>query len=378
MTYYQDKDLTIRPMLPSDCQAFYESFAAHDWHKPLAQFQRYFQEQEQGVKRILVAAWQGEVAGYTTLLPQAPAGPFAGKGWPEVQDFNVLPPFQRRGIGSRILEAAEDLASQTSDTICLGVGLHSGYGTAQRLYVKRGYVFDGSGLWYRDKPLEQYAPCAADDGLVLYLSKKLVRREFRPLTQEELVPELFRCFDRFQIVEKCWRKVEGQWVVKDVVFTERWGEKDYRFLCQCLRNTMATGGQVWGAFLEGRLKGFASVEGPLVGSRKQYADLTSIHVSADARATAWGGGCSCWRRTPPASWGPRPCTSPPTRRWRARPSTRPWAAWRQQSISPPTWSRSPATASWSAPFKYLLGKSRLRAAFSFARARCKKNERNTS
>ena len=154
--------------------------------------------------------------------------------------------------------------------------------------MKRGYVFDGSGLWYRDKPLEQYAPCAADDDLVLYLSKKLVRREFRPLTKEELVPELFRCFDRFQIVEKCWRKVEGQWVVKDVVFTERWGEEDYRFLCQCLQNTVATGGQVWGAFLEGRLKGFASVEGSLIGSQKQYADLTSIHVSADARGHGLG------------------------------------------------------------------------------------------
>ena len=51
-------------------------------------------------------------------------------GWPEVCDFNVLEKFQRRGIGSRILAVAEDLASQTSDTICLGVGLHSGYGTA--------------------------------------------------------------------------------------------------------------------------------------------------------------------------------------------------------------------------------------------------------
>ena len=159
----------------------------------------------------------------------------------------------------------------------------TGQGLSLIHILKRGYVFDGSGLWYRDKPLEQYAPCAADDDLVLYLSKKLVRREFRPLTKEELVPELFRCFDRFQIVEKCWRKVEGQWVVKDVVFTERWGEEDYRFLCQCLQNTVATGGQVWGAFLEGRLKGFASVEGPLIGSQKQYADLTSIHVSADAR-----------------------------------------------------------------------------------------------
>ena len=66
------------------------------------------------------------------------------------------------------------------------------------------------------------------------------------------------------------------------------GEKDYRFLCQCLRNTVATGGQVWGAFLEGRLKGFASVEGPLIGSQKQYADLTSIHVSADARGHGLG------------------------------------------------------------------------------------------
>lgn len=66
------------------------------------------------------------------------------------------------------------------------------------------------------------------------------------------------------------------------------GEEDYRFLCQCLQNTVATGGQVWGAFLEGRLKGFASVEGPLIGSQKQYADLTSIHVSADARGRGLG------------------------------------------------------------------------------------------
>lgn len=92
MTYYQDKDLTIRPMLPSDCQAFYESFAAHDWHKPLAQFQRYFQEQEQGVKRILVAAWQGEVAGYTTLLPQAQPVPLRARAGPRCRISTCCPP----------------------------------------------------------------------------------------------------------------------------------------------------------------------------------------------------------------------------------------------------------------------------------------------
>ena len=92
MIYYQDKDLTVRTMLPSDCQAFHQGFAAQGWNKPLSQFERYFEEQGEGIKKVLVAAWRGEAAGYTTLLPQAPAGPFAGKGWPEVQDFNVLPP----------------------------------------------------------------------------------------------------------------------------------------------------------------------------------------------------------------------------------------------------------------------------------------------
>ena len=91
----------------------------------------------------------GEAAGYATLLPGAEAGPFVGKGWPEITDFNVLRKFQRRGIGNRILDTAEQLAARTSGQVVLGVGLHSGYGSAQRLYVKRGYVPDGSGCGTR-------------------------------------------------------------------------------------------------------------------------------------------------------------------------------------------------------------------------------------
>ncbi len=55
--------------------------------------------------------------------------------------------------------------------VCLGVGLHSGYGGAQRLYAKRGYLPDGSGVWYRDAVCEPYAICRNDDDLILYLSK---------------------------------------------------------------------------------------------------------------------------------------------------------------------------------------------------------------
>ena len=230
----------------------------------------------------------GEQAGYLTLLPEAPAGAFAGKGWPEICDFNVLETYQRRGVGSRLLQVAEELAGEASDTVCLGVGLHSGYGAAQRLYSKWGYLPDGSGVWYRDAPMEPYGPCAADDDLVLYLWKELPRKVFRPLGKEELAPELFRCFDRFQVVERCWRKEQGQWVVKDIAFTERWSDEDYQTLCGCLRNTLDTGGQVCGAFVEGKLKGFSSVEGGLLGSRQQYADLSSLHVSADCRSQGLG------------------------------------------------------------------------------------------
>lgn len=288
MYYYQDENVTVRPMEAEDCAALFRGFAEQGWDKPLSLFERYWEEQGQGRRKVLIAAWRGEPAGYATLLPQASAGPFAGKGWPEVCDFNVLEKYQRRGVGNKILQAAEDLAAQSGDRICLGVGLHAGYGAAQRLYGKRGYVPDGSGVWYRDRLQEPYGPCAADDDLVLYLSKKVARREFRPLKPEELAPELFRYFDRFQVVEQCWRKVQGRWVVKDVPFTERWSDGDYRELCALLRLTLATGGRVWGAFLDGKLKGFASVEGERIGSKGQYADLSSLHVSADARGQGLG------------------------------------------------------------------------------------------
>lgn len=70
------------------------------------------------------------------------------------------------------MDTAEKIAGY-GDTVCLGVGLHQGYGSAQRMYVKRGYLPDGSGVWYQGKICEPYGACRNDDDLVLYLSKKL-------------------------------------------------------------------------------------------------------------------------------------------------------------------------------------------------------------
>jgi len=114
------------------------------------------------------------VAGYITILPAAKHGPFVGV-YPELSDFNVFERFRNRGIGNQLLEEAEKRVWLLSEIVTLGVGLHSGYGPAQRLYVKRGYIPDGSGIWFRDQPLDPYSSCENNDDLVLYFSKRLNR-----------------------------------------------------------------------------------------------------------------------------------------------------------------------------------------------------------
>ena len=36
----------------------------------------------------------------------------------------------------------------------------------------------------------------------------------RAIKQEEIDRELFRSFERRQVVDQCWRKEEGQWVIR--------------------------------------------------------------------------------------------------------------------------------------------------------------------
>lgn len=167
-------DLLIRELRRSDARVFEQGFAAQGWQKPAAQFIRYLDEEAAGKRKVFVAEWNGQPAGYVTLVFEAESGPFAGQGIPEIVDFNVLERFQRNGIGRALLDAAETLAAKQSDRVCLGVGLHAGYGPAQRTYIKRGYIPDGSGIWYDGKPVSAYTvEYPVDDSLALYLSKQL-------------------------------------------------------------------------------------------------------------------------------------------------------------------------------------------------------------
>ena len=162
---------TIRNMIKSDIESLSHGFMNQGWPAREEILASYFWEQASGDREVLVAEIDGAVAGYVTILPSAKHGPFA-EVYPELSDFNVFEPFRNQGIGNQLLEEAEKRVKFVSSKVTLGVGLHLGYGPAQRLYIKRGYIPDGSGVWYRNQPLEMNATIQNNDDLVLYLSKK--------------------------------------------------------------------------------------------------------------------------------------------------------------------------------------------------------------
>ena len=162
----------IRKMQTSDVKELSQGFINQGWPGREEILARYFLEQESGEREVLVAEVGGDLAGYITILPCAKQGPFA-EIYPGLSDFNVFEPFQNQGIGNLLMEEAEKRVKLTSDKVTLGVGLHSGYGPAQRLYIKRGYIPDGTGVWYQNHQPAMNAVCEDIGELVLYLSKNL-------------------------------------------------------------------------------------------------------------------------------------------------------------------------------------------------------------
>lgn len=173
MIYFESGNLIIRDMESEDAKIFYNTYLSYGWHPSLDTHIGYFNEQIENYRKVFVAVHDGNVAGICTLVLNPQEGPFGNKNIPEIVDLSVFIDKHNKGIGNKLLDVAEEEAAKLSDMVYLAVGVHSGYGAAHRIYIKRGYMPDGSGVWYQGKQLEQYAPCCNDDDLLLFLSKKL-------------------------------------------------------------------------------------------------------------------------------------------------------------------------------------------------------------
>ncbi len=166
-------NLTIRLLEAADIAPIAAAFAAIGWNKPAAQYMRYLSDQEAGQRTVLVAYLNDTFVGYLTIRWRSEYPPFAAEGIPEIQDFNVLPSVQRRGIGTHLMDVAERRVAERSTVVGIGVGMTADYGPAQRMYVLRGYVPDGRGLVSDNRFLQYGDQITVDDGLNLQFTKTL-------------------------------------------------------------------------------------------------------------------------------------------------------------------------------------------------------------
>ena len=169
--------IQIRALIEKDIAVIYDAFNQIGWNKPVSLFEGYLKEQEAGERLVWVAHVQDEFAGYVTLKWQSQYPSFKAQNIPEIVDLKVLPAYRKIGVGSLLLDTAEKEAATRSKVVGIGVGLYAGadggYGSAQKLYVKRGYIPDGKGVTYNYEPIVPGNSYPLDDDLVLWFTKKL-------------------------------------------------------------------------------------------------------------------------------------------------------------------------------------------------------------
>ena len=150
-----------------------KAFEELGWSKPAAQYEQYLVEQMSDAREVYVAFIENQFAGYLTVCWTSSYPPFREAQIPEIVDFNVLPKFRRQGIGTTLMDRAEREITKVSQVAGIGVGLTPDYGAAQRLYVLRGYVPDGRGLYQKNHFPVHGERVLVDDDLALFLTKVL-------------------------------------------------------------------------------------------------------------------------------------------------------------------------------------------------------------
>ena len=163
----------IRLLESQDIPQIAEAFEKIGWNKPASQYERYLMEQVAKLRDVYVAFLEEQFAGYLTICWTSSYPAFREAKIPEIVDFNVLPKFQRQGIGTQLMDLAENEIAKRGPIAGIGVGMYPNYGAAQRMYVLRGYVPDGRGLYQNDHFPKHGEQITVDDDLALYFTKEV-------------------------------------------------------------------------------------------------------------------------------------------------------------------------------------------------------------
>lgn len=166
-------EIMIRELREEDAQIISNSFKEQGWEKPVDLYMNYLEEQNRGERVSLIAEVDGAFAGYVNVIWKSYYPSFVERGIPEINDLNVLITYRRQGIGSQLMDKAEEIMKGRSGIAGIGVGLTPDYGNAQILYVRRGYIPDGKGIHNGQHYITNGESAVVNDDLVMYLTKQL-------------------------------------------------------------------------------------------------------------------------------------------------------------------------------------------------------------
>lgn len=146
---------------------------------------------------------------------------------------------------------------------------------AQHFYRALGY-YDCGSLNAPNQPPE------------LFLGKRLFKIVYEKLSIGKITPYFLDNFQRLQEVYKCWRKIDGEFKLIAVRYTEDWNLSERRKLAEKVLAGISRSDIAYGAIMEGEIIGFAFLDSALFGSKNQYVDLAEFYVSAPYRRMGIG------------------------------------------------------------------------------------------
>ncbi len=100
--------------------------------------------------------------------------------------------------------------------------------------------------------------------------------------------KLFKGFVRYQETKQIYFVEDNELKLKDEYYVEKWNEKSIENIVTILNYYIDNDGIIITAKDEGKLIGFAALNGIKFGTNHQYLNLGFIHVSYDQRRTGIG------------------------------------------------------------------------------------------
>ncbi|WP_426446897.1 GNAT family N-acetyltransferase [Paenibacillus sp. S-38] len=162
-----------RLLTPAKKDAWKAAFSLHSIPRPGSYFEQCLAENVSGTRVTLLACEDEVILGVAHLKYRSEYPYFGERGIPEINDLLVFAAYRRRGIANLLIGELERTAGERHEEMGIGVGLYKDYGSAQRIYCRRGYIPDGQGIMYENRPVAPGEQVRVDDELVLYLTKKL-------------------------------------------------------------------------------------------------------------------------------------------------------------------------------------------------------------